>query len=176
MKRIYLLLIPAACLLVGSCTTYETHGPIHRYGSGYNTRYGYTDPWEVGYVSPYYRPYRPYQRSFFSFGSFYGHHRHYDTHDNHRQSQADNSKSKSPDGGSTLRQSRTGGSSSPRRESHPSGGSTLRQSRTGGSSSPRRESPPSGGSTLKQSRTGGGNQSSTKSGQRGQGKNPRIKR
>ena len=48
-----------------------------RYGSGLNTRYGYSDPWSVGYSGPYVN-----RRSFFGMG-FHGggHHHHHHYHE-----------------------------------------------------------------------------------------------
>ena len=148
MKRIYLLLFSAACLLLGSCTSYQTGASYKRHGSGYNTRYGYSDPWEVGSVSPYYRPSRPYQNSFFGFGSYHGHHHHQARHENHQRSSPGGSKDKRPPV-STLRErgsasshssgpDKSSGQSRPptvnsSKASRPSGGSTLRERGSGSS-------------------------------------------
>ena len=43
-----------------------------RYGSGLNTRYGYSDPWRVGYSGPYVN-----RRNFFGMGFHSGHHHHH---------------------------------------------------------------------------------------------------
>ena len=53
-----------------------------RYGSGLNTRYGYSDPWEVGYSGPYVG-----SRGFLGVG-FHGggHHHHYYHDDRHSKS------------------------------------------------------------------------------------------
>ncbi len=58
-----------------------------KYGSGLNTRYGYSDPWEVGYSGPYVG-----SRGFFG-GGFYrgGHHHHYYHDDKHSKSGSKNS-------------------------------------------------------------------------------------
>ena len=50
-----------------------------RYGSGLNTRYGYSDPWRVGYSGPYVN-----RRSFFGMGFHSGHHHHHYYHDDKR--------------------------------------------------------------------------------------------
>ena len=62
-----------------------------RYGSGLNTRYGYNDPWEVGYSGPYVG-----SRSYLGFGFHRGglhHHHHHNKHDGGRP----NSKPKDSD-------------------------------------------------------------------------------
>lgn len=53
-----------------------------RYGSGLNTRYGYSDPWDVGYSGPYVG-----SRGFLGIG-FHGggHHHHHYSHDRHSKS------------------------------------------------------------------------------------------
>ena len=50
-----------------------------RYGSGLNTRYGYSDPWRVGYSGPYVN-----RRNFFGMGFHSGHHHHHYYHDDKR--------------------------------------------------------------------------------------------
>ena len=50
-----------------------------RYGSGLNTRYGYSDPWRVGYSGPYVN-----RRNFFGMGFHSGHHHHHYYHDGKR--------------------------------------------------------------------------------------------
>ena len=50
-----------------------------RYGSGLNTRYGYSDPWRVGYSGPYVN-----RRNFFGMGFHSGHHLHHYYHDDKR--------------------------------------------------------------------------------------------
>ena len=50
-----------------------------RYGSGLNTRYGYSDPWRVGYSGPYVN-----RRNFFGMGFHSGHHHHHYFHDDKR--------------------------------------------------------------------------------------------
>ena len=50
-----------------------------RYGSGLNTRYGYSDPWRVGYSGPYVN-----RRNFFGMGFHSGHHHHHYYHDEKR--------------------------------------------------------------------------------------------
>ena len=60
-----------------------------RYGSGLNTRYGYNDPWEVGYSGPYVG-----SRSYLGFGFHRGGlHHHHNKHDGGRP----NSKPKDSD-------------------------------------------------------------------------------
>ena len=50
-----------------------------RFGSGLNTRYGYSDPWRVGYSGPYVN-----RRNFFGMGFHSGHHHHHYYHDDKR--------------------------------------------------------------------------------------------
>ena len=50
-----------------------------RYGSGLNTRYGFSDPWRVGYSGPYVN-----RRNFFGMGFHSGHHHHHYYHDDKR--------------------------------------------------------------------------------------------
>ena len=61
-----------------------------RYGSGLNTRYGYSDPWRVGYSGPYVN-----RRSFFGMGFHSGHHHHHYYHDDKR-SKSGSKKSSGP--------------------------------------------------------------------------------
>ena len=61
-----------------------------RYGSGLNTRYGYSDPWSVGYSGPYVN-----RRSFFGMGFHSGHHHHHYYHDDKR-SKSGSKKSSGP--------------------------------------------------------------------------------
>lgn len=56
-----------------------------RYGSGLNTRYGYSDPWRVGYSGPYVN-----RRSFFGMGFHSGHHHHHYYHDDKRSKSGSN--------------------------------------------------------------------------------------
>ena len=62
-----------------------------RYGSGLNTRYGYSDPWRVGYSGPYVT-----RRSFFGMGFHSGgHHHHHHYHHDNKNSKPSKSEPKS---------------------------------------------------------------------------------
>ena len=61
-----------------------------RYGSGLNTRYGYSDPWRVGYSGPYVT-----RRSFFGMGFHSGGHHHHHYHHDNKNSKPSKSEPKS---------------------------------------------------------------------------------
>ena len=55
MTRLHLLIALGAAVFLSGCYYDSPPYPgatYKKYGTGYNTRYGYDDPWEVGYTEP----------------------------------------------------------------------------------------------------------------------------
>ena len=111
-----------------------------RYGSGLNTRYGYSDPWRVGYSGPYVN-----RRNFFGMGFHSGHHHHHYYHDDKR-SKSGSSKPKN------IPQSRP---NFPRPSAKNVSNSNPTPGASSNSGSPSRSSSSSNSSSSKSSSSGG---------------------
>ena len=104
-----------------------------RYGSGLNTRYGYSDPWEVGYSGPYVG-----SRGFLGVGFHGGGHHHHYYHDD-RHSKSGSKKSNRPPARRIVNSDKSNSNSAPMKRIH--SGSSSSHTPSSSSRSPSRSIP-----------------------------------